>query len=70
MADRTIYHFDLYRLADPEELEYMGIRDYLDTNALCILEWPAKGGAYIPKADLAINIQMHLAGRMAYLEYC
>ncbi|MFZ1388937.1 MAG: tRNA (adenosine(37)-N6)-threonylcarbamoyltransferase complex ATPase subunit type 1 TsaE [Thiolinea sp.] len=69
LADRTIYHFDLYRLADPEELEYMGIRDYLDANALCILEWPDKGGAYIPKADLAINIQMHLAGRMAYLKY-
>ncbi|MFI0401135.1 MAG: tRNA (adenosine(37)-N6)-threonylcarbamoyltransferase complex ATPase subunit type 1 TsaE [Thiolinea sp.] len=70
LADRTIYHFDLYRLADPEELEYMGIRDYLDADALCILEWPDKGGAYIPKADLEINIQMHLAGRIACLEYC
>lgn len=69
LANRTIYHFDLYRLADPEELEYMGIRDYLDEDALCILEWPDKGGAYIPKADLDITIQTHLAGRIAYLEY-
>ncbi|HMT92364.1 tRNA (adenosine(37)-N6)-threonylcarbamoyltransferase complex ATPase subunit type 1 TsaE [uncultured Thiothrix sp.] len=69
LINRTIYHFDLYRLADPEELEYMGIRDYLDQDALCILEWPDKGGAYIPKADLQITLQQHLAGRTAYLEY-
>lgn len=69
LTNRTVYHFDLYRLADPEELEYMGIRDYLDQDALCILEWPDKGGAYIPKANLEINIQIHLAGRIAYLEY-
>lgn len=69
LGDRTIYHFDLYRLADPEELEYMGIRDYLDQDALCILEWPDKGGAYIPPAHLDINIQLHRAGRIAYLKY-
>ncbi len=69
LINQTVYHFDLYRLADPEELEYMGIRDYLDKNALCILEWPDKGGAYIPKADLQITIQQHLVGRFAYLEY-
>lgn len=69
LTNQTVYHFDLYRLADPEELEYMGIRDYLDKNALCILEWPDKGEAYIPKADLQITIQQHLAGRFAYLEY-
>ena len=69
LINQTIYHFDLYRLADPEELEYMGIRDYLDKDALCILEWPDKGGVYIPKANLQITIQQHLAGRVAYLEY-
>lgn len=69
LSNRTLYHFDLYRLADPEELEYMGIRDYLDQDTLCILEWPDKGGTYIPEADLQITIQQHLAGRLAYLEY-
>lgn len=69
LTDRIIYHFDLYRLADPEELEYIGIRDYLTDDALCILEWPDKGGAYIPKANLDIAIHVHLAGRIAYLEY-
>lgn len=70
IADRVIYHFDLYRLADPEELEYMGIRDYLDQQALCLLEWPDRGGAYIPKAHLSLTLDAHLAGRIAYLEYC
>ncbi|MFH7809668.1 tRNA (adenosine(37)-N6)-threonylcarbamoyltransferase complex ATPase subunit type 1 TsaE [Acinetobacter sp. BSP-153] len=53
-----IFHFDLYRLNDPYELELMGIRDYLETpNALFLFEWPSKGGDEIPEADLIIDIQ-------------
>ncbi|RGD92057.1 tRNA (adenosine(37)-N6)-threonylcarbamoyltransferase complex ATPase subunit type 1 TsaE [Acinetobacter sp. SWAC57] len=53
-----IFHFDLYRLNDPYELELMGIRDYLETpNALFLFEWPSKGGDEIPAADLIIDIQ-------------
>ena len=55
---QPIYHFDLYRLNDPYELELMGIRDYLETpNALFLFEWPSKGGDEIPEADLIINIE-------------
>ena len=55
---QDIFHFDLYRLNDPYELELMGIRDYLDTpNALCLFEWPSKGGDEIPAPELIINIE-------------
>ena len=57
IAERALFHFDLYRLNDPYELELMGIRDYLETpNALFIFEWPSKGGDEIPDADLSIEI--------------
>ena len=55
---KEVFHFDLYRLNDPYELELMGVRDYLDVpNALFLFEWPSKGGDEIPQADVIIDIQ-------------
>ncbi|MCF9045340.1 tRNA (adenosine(37)-N6)-threonylcarbamoyltransferase complex ATPase subunit type 1 TsaE [Acinetobacter nectaris] len=54
---KSVFHFDLYRLNDPYELELMGIRDYLETaHALFIFEWPSKGKDEIPEADLMLEI--------------
>jgi tRNA threonylcarbamoyladenosine biosynthesis protein TsaE len=58
----TIYHFDLYRLSDSEELEYLGIRDYLDS--ICLIEWPEKGKDFIPKPNLKIYLSHHKTARI------
>ncbi|MCK5872247.1 MAG: tRNA (adenosine(37)-N6)-threonylcarbamoyltransferase complex ATPase subunit type 1 TsaE [Methylococcales bacterium] len=64
IGHQTIFHFDLYRINDPEELEFMGIRDYLDTNALCFIEWAELGQAWLPPADFMLNLQVFAEKRI------
>ncbi len=57
------YHLDLYRLADPEELEWIGIRDVLDGSHRCLIEWPQRGLGILPDPDLTVELEMDDRGR-------
>ena len=58
-----VYHFDLYRLGDPEELEMMGIRDYMDEGALVVIEWPERAGGILPAPECRVDLADSGSGR-------
>ena len=64
-----IHHFDCYRLTDPEELEYIGIRDYLKSNSLQLIEWPELGKGSIAKADISIKLSGNAESREAKISF-
>ena len=55
MPKGVVHHFDLYRLEHPEELEFVGGREYF-SESLCFVEWPEKGLGWLPKPDLLIEL--------------
>ena len=61
--NHVVYHFDLYRLNNPEELESLGIRDYCDGQSICFFEWPEKGENLTPNADINLLLTYTKEGR-------
>ena len=59
----NIYHFDLYRLADPQEVAYLGTDEYFAESNLCLVEWAEKGAKWLPAADLVIDMADQGTGR-------
>ena len=57
LDQRRIFHFDLYRLCDPREVEFLGTEEYFSGDSLCIVEWARRGGACIPPADLEVELR-------------
>ena len=67
-AGLNCVHVDLYRLASPLEVEELGLRDDLAGECLMLVEWPERGGAVLPPADLEVTLSYQDRGRGAQLE--
>lgn len=75
LGGRQVLHFDLYRLGDPEELEYLGVREAFGATALWLVEWPERGHGWLPNPDLRLRLaqaagptggrELHIAGPYA-----
>lgn len=59
---RDIYHFDLYRLQDPEQVFDIGAEDYLYSGALCLIEWPDIADGILPPDTMHIHIAVNPDG--------
>ena len=64
-----IHHFDCYRLTDPEELEYIGIREYLKPRSLQLIEWPELGKGALAKPDILIKLSGNGDSRNARISF-
>jgi tRNA threonylcarbamoyladenosine biosynthesis protein TsaE len=65
LLNYSVHHFDLYRLASPDELEWLGFRDYLRTDAICFIEWPEHAEDLLPIPDLDLTLRFMNSGRSA-----
>ena len=63
VGDRRVYHLDLYRVADAGELEYLGLREMLEEDAVLLIEWAGRGEGWLPVPDLLITIRHRREGR-------
>jgi tRNA threonylcarbamoyladenosine biosynthesis protein TsaE len=65
---RRVYHLDLYRVRDAAELEYLGLRELQDGNAVLLVEWPERGKGFLPPADVELTIDYAADGRQLTLQ--
>jgi len=68
LDNKKIFHFDLYRVTHVDELEEMGIRDYFTEDAICLIEWPERGGSLLKAPDIACHFAFHDEGRDVRIE--
>ena len=70
VGGQCVLHLDLYRIEDPEELEYLAIRDQFDKHTVLLVEWPDRGGDRLPAPDLALYFADQGATRIIECEPC
>ena len=67
-SGKQVYHFDFYRIADPQELEFIGLDELVEEPGIKLMEWPERAGDRLPSADLAIRIEAAGTGRIVEIE--
>lgn len=66
LGELVIVHFDLYRLADPEELHALGLRELLEEASMLFFEWPERGEGLLPPATLTLRFDLEGEGRRVH----
>ncbi len=69
-GNRAAWHLDLYRIADPAELEWLGLDALVDADALILIEWPERGAGALPVPDLELQLSYAGGGRHAQAVSC
>jgi tRNA threonylcarbamoyladenosine biosynthesis protein TsaE len=64
---QALYHFDLYRIGSPAELDGIGIDELLEAPVVKLVEWPQRGAGRLPRADLEVALSVERGGRRAQL---
>lgn len=67
LEGRSVLHLDLYRLGQPEEIEYLGVADLLDLGTVLLVEWPGQGQGFLPQPDVILHFSH--AGEFRELEF-
>ena len=70
IASLQVLHMDLYRINDPGELEFLGLEDLLDDKTILLIEWPDKGGQWLPEPDFIFEFAYAFEGRDLHWTAC
>lgn len=68
LPSSLVYHFDFYRIADSEELDFIGLDELLESPALKLVEWPERAGSRLPAADVVVRMHVEGEGRRIEIE--
>ncbi|MDT8439909.1 MAG: tRNA (adenosine(37)-N6)-threonylcarbamoyltransferase complex ATPase subunit type 1 TsaE [Wenzhouxiangellaceae bacterium] len=64
----TVHHLDLYRLGDPDELDFIGLADLIGDDSVLLIEWPERGGIRLPAATHRLTLEIDAESRRVTIE--
>jgi len=70
IGELQVLHMDLYRISDPAEIEFLGVDDLLDGRTILLIEWPDRGGEWLPRPDFILSFSYMEPGRSLRVSAC